>query len=215
MTTNKLKLHQKAIVDNLNLVNIVHDPQPIIFEKPISNDNKNYYRGSDYFDDDNHRKNKPTANFELIDVDKLSMYSYLVKREFQEKEWLSKYYQNEQNYDKKNEEPIKIPRTVTKTESKKSVGFTGVNTKIDEAKLINTKSSTSIISSSSTTTNRILTLNKPIMNKSDSEIVDLVKCCDDSIKAIEYMEKQLNECKFNFFYNLFKLSTIFIYFDYS
>jgi hypothetical protein len=195
MTTNKLRLHQKAIVDNLNLVNIVHDPQPIIFEKPISNDSKSFYRGSDYFNDNVQHKFKPSASFEFIDVDKLSMYSYLVKREFQEKEWLSKYYQNEQNNNNnKNEKPVKIPKPVAKTESKKSVGFMGANTKIEEAKLTNSKSATSTISSSSTTTNR--TINKPKMNKSDTEIGDLVKCCEDSIKAIEFMEKQLNECKF-------------------
>jgi hypothetical protein len=203
MTSNKLKLHQKAIVDNLNLVNIVHDPEPIIFEKRIGTEKNDFYRGSSYFDDDTHQRyQSASANFEFIDVDKLSMYSYLVKREFQQKEWLSKYYQNEQNNSYKNdikEEPVKIPKAVTKTESKKNVAFTGDNTiKNEQAKLINSKSSISTITSSSTTTNRVNNLNKPIMNKSDSEIADLVKCCDDSIKAIEFMEKQLNECNIFF-----------------
>jgi hypothetical protein len=79
--SNQLKLNLNAVVDNLNLVNVVHKPQPIQFVKTSS-----YARSF------NEPSSSTAANrFEIIDETKLSMYSYLVQRELKTKEWLSKY----------------------------------------------------------------------------------------------------------------------------
>ena len=77
--SNQLKLNLNAVVDNLNLVNVVHKPQPIQFVKTNS-----YGRT---FNEHTAADNR----FELIDETKLSMYSYLVQRELKTKAWLSKY----------------------------------------------------------------------------------------------------------------------------
>jgi hypothetical protein len=79
--SNQLKLNLDALVSNLNLVNIIHQPKPIVIEnvnnKHLNNDYNQTYSNNGY---------------NLIDENKLKMFSFLAERKLKEKEWHSKYF---------------------------------------------------------------------------------------------------------------------------
>jgi hypothetical protein len=166
--SNQLKLNSNTVIDGLNLVNVVRKPQPIIIENV------------------NHRNLSPPtrdvvfnkrSDFEVIDVNKMTMYSYLVKRELKTKDWLSKFHlNNAQSNNAPNTQNVSSSKKTP--EKKKSVMFLAENN-LDK-KTVNTLSPTRV--------NRVF-------SKPNNELNELQNCCSESIKAIEYLEQKLNECK--------------------
>lgn len=119
--SNQLKLNLDAFVNKLNLVNVVHKPQPIVIEKISSNNgrgNNDYERT--YFTNAN-----PTTSYEFIDENKMSMYSYLIQRDMKTKEWLSKFEQGQYDSDlnllPKVEDPKPTKPETPRTNGSKSV----------------------------------------------------------------------------------------------
>ena len=102
--SNQLKFNLNAVVDKLNLVNVLHKPDPIYIEKIPSKNNLRAHESS-YFN--------PHSHFEVIDETKMSMYSYLVQRELKNKEWLSKFDPDRIE--------IKKPTTTTTAKPSKSI----------------------------------------------------------------------------------------------
>ena len=177
---NQLKFNLNSVVDNLNLVNVVHNPDPICIEKIPPNlklNNNGRINGFGRLNNDRgvrfKTENEKANNFEYIDEEKLSMYSFLVQRDLKLKEWMS-------NYEKKvDEEPTKESETVkNKKES--------VEKKSNEVKKTNESKKKNLV------------LERPetqIISKSAAELNELKKVCDDSINCIEHLAKQLKECK--------------------
>jgi hypothetical protein len=194
MSDNQLKFNLKAVVDNLNLVNIVHKPEPILINK-IGIKNHVHYDGRMVATSSDFRPAKASGNFELIDETKLSMYSYLIQRDLKTKEWLSKYeLSNAVTTDKPEVEKKEVKKQTIKTKENKSVAFsTTVTNKLPARPILKQPLEQDVsnriqpAASVSSTSNAL---------KSGNEILELSKCCDDSIKSIENLYKQLNECKF-------------------
>lgn len=106
--SNQLKLNLNAVVDNLNLVNVVHKPNPIVIEKISSNEFNSRFPSTNL-----HRSH---SQFEYIDENKLSMYAYLVQRDLKNKEWLSKYESN--NFEQLVAKPNQTTSSAIKTNKK-------------------------------------------------------------------------------------------------
>jgi hypothetical protein len=219
MSENQLKFNLKAVVDNLNLVNIVHKPEPILINK-IGIVHHAHYDGRNVGGSSEFKTAvKSSGNFELIDETKMSMYSYLIQRDLKAKEWLSKYELNRASQDAITtstapsggnvSKPILDKRDAKKVTSKtnenKSVAFSTTVTnknpitskpilkqkpplEQDVSNRISSAIVQSVNGSSSTAS-----LNSA---KSPNEILELSKCCDDSIKSIENLYRQLSECEF-------------------
>ena len=77
---NQLKLNLDAVVDNLNLVNLCHNPKPILIEKKSNQTAAGHARN--YFGTNSIGK----SSFEFVDEEKMSMYSFLVQRDLKTKE---------------------------------------------------------------------------------------------------------------------------------
>jgi hypothetical protein len=194
---NQLKFNLKAVVDNLNLINIVHKPEPILINK-ISSKNIAYYDGRNISGD--FRAIKSSNCFEVIDEKKLSMYSYLIQRDLKAKEWLSKY---ELNNASQSSVDIKSVEKAVKHEPKKQPVKSNENKNIAFSASATIKTSNVIKPILKTkpleqdVTNKIPTHTSSassISLKYTSEVQELKKCCDDSIKVIESLNSQLNEC---------------------
>lgn len=168
---NQLKLNANAIVDPLNLVNVVHRPKPIVIE----NLGHGLSRApSDFLI-------RPRSDFEVIDEKKLSMYSYLVRRDLKNKEWMNKYHADQSLI---HEEPTRDvdarPRTdvnIKKPIKKKSVVFSS-STEFGRTPIH--KSPTRSITSHT---------------KPANDLVELRNCCDETVRSIEYLENKLSECE--------------------
>ena len=176
MTFNQLKLNSNTVIDGLNLVNVVQRPQPIVIENVNRAGRRNHSpptRDSDF--------RNSRSDFEVIDENKLTMYSYLVKREMKTKEWLSKFHLDYPNRSLVEENPnVKQPVAKTANEKKKRIMFN------DESK----KPNTSVSRKSPSRISRISS-----DSKTNNELEDLKSCCDETIKSIEYLEQKLSECK--------------------
>lgn len=165
--SNQLKLNLNAVVDNLNLVNVVHKPQPIQFVKTSS-----YARSF------NDPSSSSTANqFEIIDETKLSMYSYLVQRELKTKEWLSKYELG------KSEPPPKVEPNKPASQAPNKNPAPKPNTQ-----KIQPKPKTDPPAADKP-------FNK-FHSKPINDLEELKKCCEDTIRSLEHLESQLNEFKY-------------------
>jgi hypothetical protein len=178
MTSNQLKFNLDALVDKINLVNFVHQPQPIVVEKLHSNQT-NYGRNS------NPSQIKKTNNsFELIDEDKLSMYSYLIQRDLKNKQWLSKFSDQIPERDENNK-PTKQAEDAKKT---------AVKTNSDGKPLARKQEQkAALIGESSSRPGKPILLNKD--KNSDNEIDELKKCCDDTMQAVKELQDNLIECR--------------------
>lgn len=208
---NQLKFNLNAIVDNLNLVNLVHQPNAIIIDKNIKRKITNYERRS-RSDFENNEKifNNTKNNFQYIDEEKLSMYSFLVERELKEKERLSKYnfiehQKNELNKNDDDDDDIKIKKTNDKNKNNNfnSNDNLNKNKKIKKSPIKNKhvafSSSSSLLLLTNNSVKNNLNDNKKLQHKHSVTLNDeLEKLFQDSIKTIKYLEKQLNECKFIF-----------------
>lgn len=190
---NQLKLNLNAVVDNLNLVNLVHNPSPIIIEKSQSNTSNNHLYGRNTTD--KYPKSRHINNFEFIDEEKLTIYSYLVQRDLKTKEYLNKY---ELEQFEKSSEPVKTKEIQTKK----------TEIRIKPTSSSSTTSTNSFKSQESVPipkSNQIT--NKNPVNKPLNDINELKKCCDDSIKTITNLEQQTLQCK-KLVSNFFKMKII-------
>ena len=192
--SNQLKFNLNAVVDNLNLVNLVHKPKPILIEKinTLTPDNSNYY-GRNRAEQAGAFRNdviSTGSNFEFIDETKMSMYSYLVQRELKNKEWLSKFELDQadktnivSNKSNENKQPVATKTNIKKpaANSNKQIAFQTEESDSKSKLGSNNASRTSLITHNTS-------------NKASNELNELKKCGDDTIKAIENLEKQLNEC---------------------
>lgn len=162
--SNQLKLNLNAVVDNLNLVNVVHKPNPIVIEKAPSNGSNSRFSSSNVV--------RSNSQFEYIDENKLSMYSYLVQRDLKTKEWLSKFESN-------NFEQL-VPKPNGSSESKPSA----------KNKDIKKNDSQSLETMVKPTPKKTLQkASKPFLSN------DLSLCCSDLEKNLENLLNILTECK--------------------
>ena len=193
MTTNQLKFNLNAVVDNLNMVNLVHPPKPILIENLHANGssyslfgrNQNLYNSS---------HGRPQQEFEYVDETKMSMYSFLIERELKTKEWLSKYEldhfnesnaaKNSKNKNNENKESSGIKNKHSNIATTNNASTSNKGSAFETKKIVPVSSKTSI------RTNLSL---QP--TKSANDLVEVKKCCDDTIKAMENLEKQLIECE--------------------
>ena len=180
---NQLKLNLDAVVDNLNLVNVCHDPRPILIEKKPNQTAAGHARN--YFGTSSIGK----SSFEFVDEEKMSMYSFLVQRDLKTKEWLSKFELDNQT---------NLNESVVSVRSIQDV---------PPAKVSNPKNPIIKKSSNPAPTASTIKTKASITSKSaPADLNEIKKCCDDSIKSIEYLQQQLDACKqilFEFCKNLF------------
>lgn len=175
---NQLKLNRNAVVDQLNLINIVHQPQPIEIHRIRNGRSKS--------------PSKSSGNFEVIDEAKLTMYSYLAQRELKTKEWLSKFEQ--MNVSNSCDEAKKV------LGHKKKVVINEKKINRAPKSILKSPSSTSTIKPGS---KQDLAQKLAIITASEqpvklvSEFGELKKSSDEAIRSLELMERQLNECKPN------------------
>ena len=109
--SNQLKLNLDALVSNLNLVNIIQQPKPIVIENVNNKIFSNY----------SHTQRNANNSFNHIDEDKLKMFSFLAERKLKEQEWHSKYFDSSKKDSK--EAPV--------TNKKKPIN--NKNTRIDSS----------------------------------------------------------------------------------
>ena len=201
MTTNQLKFNLNAVVDNLNMINLVHPPKPILIENLHTNASNNslYGRNQNLYNS-NRRAHQ---EFEYIDETKMSMYSFLIERDLKTKEWLSKYeleHFNESRIDKsktnENKEPLNVKHkpSGTKTVTTNSTATT-TSSNNNKGFAFETKKTVPVSSKTSIRTN--LSIHP---TKSTNDLVEIKKCCDDTVKAMENLENQLNECEFKIYF---------------
>lgn len=164
MSSNQLKLNLNTVVDGLNLVNVVQRPQPIVITGAAGRSYSPPTR--------DHGLSRNQSGFEVIDEKKLSMYSYLVKREMKTKEWLSKF-----NLD--------YPGPASALESSKA----------PEKK----KSATSV--PKVPTARKETRLSRVSGSKPSNGLEELKKCCDETVRSIEYLEQKLSECNTDHYKN--------------
>jgi hypothetical protein len=205
----QLKFNLNAVVDNLNLVNVCHNPKPIIIQN-------NFTHGKISRDMSNNIENKTKSSFEFIDEEKMSMYSFLIKRDIQTKEWLSKFELDQQNKQeaKLNESILSIKTVTNSTARKMSTDSLNKKQKFSNqetanSKNANTKNTNSNFSKPSAQINKAFT--SELTNLDDNDLVptklpsaltksapsglnEINKCGEDSIKSIEFLIKQLDEC---------------------
>jgi hypothetical protein len=185
--SNQLKFNLNAIVDNLNLVNLTHQPKPILIEKNYSN-NKNKFYGRINNEKRFHFEN----NFELIDQEKLSMYSFLIQRDLKNKEYLKNQNDFEPTVNKENNK-VHQKISIQENNSKSSTNNGNKASVVISSSSVNKKIPQNI-SKSTVAVNKIQKQIKP-----SQDLNDIKKCSDDTIKSIENLLKQLNQCnKINF-----------------
>jgi hypothetical protein len=168
----QLKFNLNAVVDNINLINVGHEPEPIRINKKFVNTN-NY----SHVNPDRNVNMKPS--FEYIDEEKLLMYSFLAKRDLKTKEWLT----SQSTSDTKQIQPVRLTKKFE--EAKKPVSI----------KKTSFSSTNSTVRSASSAVAEVL---KPIQNHSDKkiEVNEIQKCCEESIRSIEHLHKQLQTCNY-------------------
>jgi hypothetical protein len=125
------------------------------------------------------------------------MYSYLIQRDLKTKEWLSKFELDNANRVSTDKKPTstkkdtragtKQPKSVGKPESKNSgVAF---STKVTSLK-VRADCKQQLLDKASS----IAASAHPV--KLVNEHANLRQCAEDSLRSIEYLEKQLSECEF-------------------
>ena len=172
--SNQLKLNLDALVSNLNLVNIIQQPRPIMIENVNNKIFSNY----------NQNHQMMTSNgFNLINEDKLKMFSFLAERKLKEKEWHSKYF-SENTTANANNKQKNTSNTNTNNNSKEKVN-----------KLIKNNN------------NPLVAVDKKIVDGPknieilfnmlplDVKINEMKIICKNLMSAVESLEKVLTECK--------------------
>ena len=197
--SNQLKFNLNTIVDNLNLINIVHKPEPIVIQnlrtQQTRYDNRNALDKSSTSQSNNY--------FEVIDEGKLSMYSYLIQRDLKTKEWLSKFELNNYN----STDPAAAAAAAAKVSSNISKLAGNVDKNLPKQTSIEKVTHNKSVAFSTTVTNKkpkqVLKAAKVGQNeiadalyptKLTNDYVELRKCCEDTVNTIEHLNSQLNEC---------------------
>jgi hypothetical protein len=204
---NQLKFNLNAVVDKLNLVNLVHQPAPILIEKS-SNLSKNRFHSLT-----NSEKNvnfKSSQNFEFIDEEKLSMYAFLVQRDLKTKECFNNYEQEKFDQQAEKDEEIRsVVQIWNKNVEKQSINNKKNKSKATVISSLNQPPSFQLDASAEAKIPLVADgLKFPTqINKSLNHLIDLKKCCEDSIKSIENLGNQLSQCKC-LFLKLFELIAI-------
>ena len=190
--SNQLKLNLNAFVDNLNLVNVVHQPNPICIEKKGAGPTigARACAGTTAFS----AVRSSRQSFEYIDEEKLSMYSYLVQRDLKTKEWMSNLASSnvdelkklcKEKQPKRQAKEIDIDAFIQNQATSKAT----VELKAFNKPVVNENSSNHTASSAS---NGPLAKTKPSTQEAQT---DLKKCNIDLMRTLEHLAKQLNECK--------------------
>lgn len=172
MNSNQLKLNLDTVVDGLNLVNVVRRPQPIVFANVTGTGIRNH---SPPTRDSGLKDYRQSTDFEVIDENKMTMYSYLVRREMKTKEWLSRFHLSRPG-EERDENKEKCAKKPTAGEKKKTavVSRTGTKNRSPGGRI-----------------NRIT----GFASKTSNDFVELKTCCDETVRSIEYLEQKLRECK--------------------
>ena len=198
--SNQLKFNLNTIVDNLNLINIVHKPEPIVIQnlrtQQTRYDNRNALDKSSTSQSNNY--------FEVIDEGKLSMYSYLIQRDLKTKEWLSKFELNNYN---STDPAAAAAAAAAKVSSNISKLAGNVDKNLPKQTSIEKVTHNKSVAFSTTVTNKkpkqVLKAAKVGQNeiadalyptKLTNDYVELRKCCEDTVNTIEHLNSQLNEC---------------------
>jgi hypothetical protein len=176
---NQLKFNLGSVLDNINMVNIVHRPQPLIIEN-----NVNHRRVA--AERDLHRLGTSNS-FQYIDEQKLNMYTYLIRRDMQAKNTIGKY------------EPALIENLndsllgkdkIRKYTADKSVGLT---------KNVSDASMATAIKNESNWNEKEKSRVGPGLSKKPmsptNNFDDVKRVCEDAINAIEQLKQQFIECK--------------------
>ena len=171
---NQLKFNLDTATANINLINVVHNPQSISILKESKS--KNFSREAD------RNVNNIKSSFEYIDEEKLSMYAFLVKRDIRTKEWLGKYDQHD--HEQLNEAMSSFGK------SDKVNNSTAPKPETQPTKSIIKKKTEQPVKD----TAKKPSSTPPILN-TKSDHADINKCCVDSVSSIEFLQKQLSECK--------------------
>lgn len=186
LNSEQLKFNLDALVTNLNLVNIIHQPKPIIIENV-----KNNYKLADSYDHDQYNNTRNSnQGFNLINANKLEMFSFLAERKLKENEWKSKYL-NVDLIEKKGAKVEKVKKP------------TSARIENSNNKALVPKRPTSSLSQQ---TNSSLDKPKPPPKELvdnffkvvplDIKINDLKLICKQLVNTLEVLEKTLIECKF-------------------
>lgn len=195
----QLKLNLNAVVDNINLVNVNHKPEPILINKTAKFNNFSRH------DPDRNVNFNIQPSFEYIDEEKLSMYAFLAKRELKNKEWLSNENKCNNRENQLNESVVSVARSCVKEKPpvrKSSIGLsTGNSTgsKVFSKNVpVSGKSGSGPLDSARLTTARSMISShrsEPPMPADKLEFSEMKKCYMDTVRSFEYLHKQLDECK--------------------
>lgn len=194
----QLKLNLNAVVDNINLVNVNHKPEPILINKTAKFNNFSRH------DQDRNVNFNIQPSFEYIDEEKLSMYAFLAKRELKNKEWLANENNSNNRENQLNESVVSVARScVTKPPvSKSSIGLGTGNSTGSKAFSKNVpvsgKSGSGQLDSARLTTARSMISShrsEPLVPTNKLEFSEMKKCYMDTVRSFEHLHKQLDECK--------------------
>jgi hypothetical protein len=170
MMENQLKFNLNSIVNNLNLVNYVHQPAAIIFDNnQIRRKTFQYYGrnggGGELI------SNNDDENYQFIDEQKMKMYSFLAARDLKEKERFNRYNLSI------------IQQNVIKTDNK------ALKKETKEPKTLNNK----VKSTQKQKIKSPIKQNRPLTENVTTESLDTF-CSTECVGTIEFLEKQLTEC---------------------
>jgi hypothetical protein len=164
--SNQLKLNLDALVSNLNLVNIIQQPKPIMIENVNNKIFSNY----------NQPQSVGNGGFNLINEDKLKMFSFLAERKLKEKDWHSKYFtENPSNLSNKKNTKDSSNKVIKNNKVK-------IDTQAVEKNHIDEKNHKNF---------EILFNVIPLNVK----INEMKAICKHLMSSVENLEKVLNECK--------------------
>ena len=186
-------------MNQLNMINLVHDPTPIVFERSvtttmraISGANRATGGGGD---------NQPRFGFEMIDERRLSMYSFLIERELKAKQWMSQFRLNEEKQKSgggQTKPSVATPRVDAKTKPsiarQRPTNTTEATTK--------RRSQSPAAAAAKSSRNRPMVSNNVVADSAQTrranELVELKRCADECLSTLDMLEHQLNECTSHF-----------------
>jgi transketolase len=162
-------------MSNLNLVNVIKQPKPIVIENV-----RQYHRIIP-------STPQESSEFRYIDEEKLAMYSFIAKRNLQEKEWKNRFEQLD-------EKPVKLAKdSDIKTQERKSAKTNEKNCATNKKKLLN-------IPTKSQLSNEVAIIKQvePQVTKSavDAKINEIKEIINEMNNCFDELEFCLDKCKF-------------------
>lgn len=180
LSSNQLKFNLNSLMSNLNLVNVIKQPKPIIIENV-----RQYHRVI---------PNTPQASseFKYIDEEKLAMYSFIAKRNLQEKEWRSRFEQLD-------EKPVKLAKdSDKKSQEQKQLKSNEKTNSVNKKKILNIPTKTQA-------PNEIVIKQvEPQVTQSavDAKINEMKEIIKELCNSFEELENCLDKCKLEFDYKI-------------